>query len=527
MFNKSIAFLTGKDRTHYLVLFGFTLVYGCFLLPFVAHEGLSTFASDSPYYLLMARYLSPWHEPSPAIIAAWPPMQDLPPLFPFILAISGAAYSYTFAHILTALFLLLSIPLIFIFGRSMFADHWQALIVVLIFCLSPAAWLNSLGILSENLYLLLSLITLIMFDKADFSKKINLFLFGPLLALLILTRTIGVAMLAAFIILCIIRWRQRRIDRQYFVIPIFVALTVITLFQIHSATIPTQYIDQLGDLFAANSEDTRLPWQIKRQLTAFSDAWLAGLMYHRNEQTVIAQSLLMPVGLLSLCGLLIRIKQLQFDAIYILFYLLILFIWPHPNHSTRFLYPVLCILIMYAFYAISFFIKHIDRANTLLSLAMLLVLMTVLPTLSYTWHRYHIGKQWGYHQIAEFYNYPDVEQAKKSAAIRLAIFREIEHLGEITDPEAVIMYFEPAYIFLLANRISRKTAFKKNGGFYIKRYPDADYIYLTKLHPRPPRQEDINGLDAYPYISDWTQLLWSHYRPEDNEHIASFFKITH
>ena len=128
----------------------------------------------------MARYLSPWHEPSPAIIAAWPPMQDFPPFFPFLLAILGAAYNYTFAHILTALFLLLSIPLIFILGRGMFTSHWQALIVVLIFCLSPSAWLNSLGILSENLYLLLSLITLIMFDKADFSKKINLFIFGLL-----------------------------------------------------------------------------------------------------------------------------------------------------------------------------------------------------------------------------------------------------------------------------------------------------------------------------------------------------------
>ena len=521
MIHKPIALPATRDRTCHAILCVFTVVYGWVLLSFVAHDGLSTFASDSAYYLLMARYLSPWHEPSPAIIAAWPPMQDFPPFFPFLLAISGAAYNYTFAHILTALFLLLSIPLIFILGRGMFTTHWQALIVILIFCLSPSAWLNSLGILSENLYLLLSLITLIVFDKADFSKKINLFVFGVLMALLILTRTIGIAMSAAFIIICIIRWRQRTLAWQYFVIPVLVSFTLIILFQVHSATVPTQYIDQIRDLFATNVEDTQVTWQIKEQLTAFSDGWLAGMMYYWTDQTIVAQSLFLLVGLLSLCGLVIRVKQLQFDAIYILFYLLILLIWPHPIHSIRFLYPVLCILIMYAFYALYFFIKRVDHANALLSMAMLLVLIAVLPTLSYTWNRYQTGKQWGYHHIADFYRHPDLAKAKKVAAIRLATFWEIKRLGEITEPEAVIMYFEPAYIFLLADRTSRKTVFKKNGDFYIKRYPDADYIYVTKLHPRPLKKRDINGLDVYPYIADWTQLLWRHHEPEDNEHIAS------
>ena len=89
------------------------------------------------------------------------------------------------------------------------------------------------------------------------------------------------------------------------------------------------------------------------------------------------------------------------------------------------------------------------------------------------------------------------------------------------------MYFEPAYIFLLADRTGRKTVFKKNGDFYIKRYPDADYIYVTKLLPKTAQKKRYNdGLDVYPYIADWTQLLWNHHGTEDNEHIASFFKIT-
>ena len=251
------------------------------------------------------------------------------------------------------------------------------------------------------------------------------------------------------------------------------------------------------------------------------------MMYYWNDQTIVAQSLFLLVGLLSLCGLVVRIKQLQFDAIYILFYLFILLIWPHPTHSIRFIYPVLCILIMYAFYALYFFIKHVDRANALLSMAMLLVLIAVLPTLSYTWNRYQTGKPWGYHHIVDFYYIPDLAKAKRAAGILLAMFWEMKNLGEITEPDAVIMYFQPAHIFLLADRISRETIVKKNGDFYIKRYPDADYIYVTKFYQKPAEIREINDdLDVYPYIADWTQLLWRHHGTEDNEYIASFFKIT-
>ena len=515
---------------HYAALFVFVGVYAVFLIPFVAHDRLASFYNDSVNYLLMARYLSPWHEASPAIVAAWP-SQDFPPFFPFILAVLGAAYDYTLAHVLTALFLLLAIPLIFIFARSMFAANHQALLIVCIFCLSPSAWLNSMGILSEPLYLFLSLATLIFFDKADLSRKTNLFIFGLLLALLVLTRTIGVAMLAAFIVICIVKWRRGSLDGPYFVIPVFFSLAVLAAFWwAHGTVVPSQYIEIAG-LLGSETEKIRVSWDLKGQLAAFHGFWLGGLLYYWTDQTLPAQSIILLAGLFSLLGLCIRVGQGKLDAIYVLLYLLVLFLWPYPFHMGRFIYPILCLLIMYSFYSLYVCARRMElkRGGVAVSIAMVLVLTTVLPTLSYTWHRYQTGKESGYHQIKEFYDIHDLQQAAQLAARKLAIILEIERMRKTTAPDAVILSSQPAYIPLLADRIVREITFNRNpaGELYMEHDPEVDYIYLVISHPRNVHKgSDINSLYLRGYIPDQARLLWEHRSAENNELLSAFFKIS-
>ncbi len=522
-----------NDLLSYAALFVFAGIYAVFLIPFVAHDGLASFFSDSVNYLLMARYLSPWHEASPAIVAAWP-SQDFPPFFPFILAILGAAYDYTLAHVLTALFLLLAIPLIFIFARSMFAANHQALLIVFIFCLSPSAWLNSMGILSEPLYLFLSLATLIFFDKADLSRKTNLFIFGLLLALLVLTRTIGVAMLAAFIVICIVKWRRGSLDRLYFVIPVFFSLAVMAAsWWAHGTVVSPMYIDQIGSLLGSETEKIRVSWDLKEQLVAFHGFWLGGLLYYWTDQTLPAQSIILLAGLFSLLGLCIRVGQGKLDAIYVLLYLLVLFLWPHPFHMRRFIYPILCLLIMYSFYSLYVCARRMEskRGGVAVSIAMVLVFTTVLPTLSYTWHRYQTGKESGYHRIKEFYDIHDLQQAAQLAATKLAMSLEMERMKKTTAPDAVILSSQPVYIPLLADRSSRKEiTINRNpaGELYMEYDPEVDYIYLVILHPRRDLKEasDISSLYLRGYIPDQARLLWEHRFAENNEPLSAFFKIS-
>ncbi len=524
-----------NDLLSYAALFVFAGIYAAFLIPFVAHAGLVSFFSDSAHYLLMARYLSPWHEASPAVVAAWP-RQDFPPFFPFILAILGAAYDYTLAHVLTALFLLLSIPLIFIFARSMFAANHQALLIVFIFCLSPSAWLNSMGILSEPLYLFLSLATLIFFDKSDLSRKANLFIFGLLLALLVLTRTIGVAMLAAFIVICIVKWRRGSLDGPYFVIPVFFSLAVIAAsWWAHNTVVPSVYIDQIGGLLGSETEKIRVSWDLKEQLAAFHDNWLGGLLYYWTDQTLPAQSIILLAGLFSLLGLCIRVGQGKLNAIYVLLYLLVLFLWPYPEYIGRFIYPILCLLIMYSFYFLYVCTRRMElkRGGVAVSIAMVLVLTTVLPTLSYTWHRYQTGKESGYHQIKEFYDTYDLKQARQLAATKLAMSLEMERMRKTTAPDAVILSSHLIYIPLLADRIARdKITFNRDpaGELYMEHDPEVDYIYLFRSHPGRVHEDsdiiDVNGLYLRKYIPDQARLLWEHRSAENNELLSAFFKIS-
>ncbi len=513
-----------NDLLSYAALFVFVGMYAVFLIPFVAHDGLASFFSDSVNYLLMARYLSPWYEASPAVVATWS-SQDFPPFFPFILAFAGAAYDYTLAHMLTALFLLLAIPLVFIFARSMFAANHQALLIVCIFCLSPSAWLNSMGILSEPLYLFLSLATLIFFDKADLSRKPNLFIFGLLLALLVLTRTIGVAMLAAFIVICIVKWRRGSLDRPYFVIPVFFSLAVMAAsWWAHGTVVSPVYIDQIGSLLGSETEKIEVRWDLKEQLAAFHDNWLGGLLYYWTDQTLVAQSIMLLVGLLSLLGLCIRVGQGKLDAIYVLLYLLVLFVWPHPFHMGRFIYPILCLLITYSFYSLYVCARRMElkRGGAAVSIAMVLVLAIVLPTLSYTWHRYQTGKESGYHQIKEFYDIHDLKLAAQLAAINLSMILEMERMEKTTAPDAVILCFEPAYIVLLADRVGRQITIEKNsaGELYIQPARDADYVYLTKIDPW--LNEGVNGLNID--IRRPTNVLWVH-STDNNEPFSAFFEI--
>ncbi len=510
-----------NDLLSYAALFVFVGIYAAFLIPFVAHDGLSTFRNDSSYYLLMARYLSPWHEASPAVVAA-SSIQNFPPFFPFILAISGAAYDYTLAHVVTALFLLLSIPLIFILARGMFATNLQALLIVFIFCLSPSAWLNSMGILSENLYLFLSLGTLIFFDKADLSRKINLFIFGLLLALLVLTRTIGVAMLAAFILLCILKWRRRSLDWPYFVIPVFFSLTLIAAFW--GTAVPSHYITSIVNMFGLEAYKANIDWHTEFRLVGFQHGWLVGLLYYWSVQTVMAKSIIMFVGLFSLLGLCLRIAQGKLDAIYVFLYLLVLFIWPYTTHMGRFIYPVLCILLLYSFYALYTLVHRVElkRGDAAVSIAMVLALTAVLPTLSYTWNRYQAGKEAGYHRIKDFYHTYDLEQARESAAMPVTMFLDMAHMKKTTEPDAVIQYFKPSYIALLADRVGREITIEENsaGELYMQPARDVDYVYLTKIHPWI--NEEVNGLNID--IRRPTNVLWVH-STDNNEPFSAFFEI--
>ena len=506
-----------KQKKYFFCLFSIIslTIYTVIIIKFVSHDGLSTFASDSANYMLMGLYMSPWKEATAPIQALWQ-FQDFPPFFPFILAITGTVHNMYAAHILTTIFMTISLPLIYIFSRRCFASAWQAFWIVAIFALSPSTWLNNMGILSENLYIFISFLTICLFPKQRQSNIYFSVLMGLLFTLLILTRTIGISMLFAYSIVGFIMWQNKSLSIQKFITPIILTIfSIIFIKTFNPSSIPSQYLQQLIDLNISGQPDILL------------DTWFTAWQYYWADDLIIPHLLVLLIGILAGSGLIIRIKLLKLDAFYVLFYICILLVWPHPGQDIRFIYPIHALFIIYAFFFIHILFKEIFSKpdNKPIIVLLLISLSIIVPTLSYLWNRYQIGKENGYNHILEFYRFPDLEHARNLAATETTMFNDMKVINQMTNPEDKILHFTPVYIALLANRNSRSISYNytDENAYRVNNISDAEYVYISKLHPRKTGK-DFNGLDLKVYFSGKTKTLWTHYSSENGEIISIFLK---
>jgi hypothetical protein len=507
------------NKQKYLFCFISILIlslYTTIAIKFVWHDNLSTFASDSANYMLMGLYMSPWHEATPPIQALWQ-LQDFPPFFPFILAITGAVHDVNIAHVVTLLFLITSLPLIYIFSKKCLSSNWQALSVTSIFLLSPSTWLNILGILSENLYIFISLLIIVLFPNQNKSNIYYSLLLGLLISLLILTRTIGISMFLAYVIAGFAAWYNKSLSTDKFIAPIIVTI-LLNLFAkiLHHSSVPSQYIQQLSNI------------DISGQPKVLIDTWFASWQYYWVDDLIIPHLFVLLLGVLACIGLALRLRSLKLDAFYVLVYFSILLVWPHPGQALRFIYPVHALLIIYAFFSIHIMFKNLTpiKSEKPILIFLLISFSIIGPPLSYLWNRYQIGKENGYHHIHEFYRLPDIKHAKVVAAIQTTMFNDMKAIELNTNKDDTVLHFAPVYIALLANRHSKTLSFNyaDDDLYKINNINDAEYIYVSKLHPRRTGK-DINGLDLQVYFNGTTEPIWTHYSNENGEPASVFLKV--
>ena len=153
------------------------------------------------------------------------------------------------------------------------------------------------------------------------------------------------------------------------------------------------------------------------------------------------------------------------------------------------------------------------------------VLAVVLPPVSFSYNRYKAGVASGNNHIKEFYRLPALEKANQIATLHKFIINDIKSLKKITAKNDIVLYFEPAYIALLSNRFGKKITFIKKKNLYsIDNIDDADYVYLSKIHPRKT-SEGINGLNIYPYMKEQTELIRSRKLSDTDEPVSLFLKV--
>src|SRR5476649_2457974 len=125
---------------------------------------VASLGDDSLSYLTLARYLSPFS--SDPLTAPWAKYHShFPPLFPLMLVFTGGAQSLLAAHLAVAACALVALTLVYRYASLRLGGSGAGCLVALLFLLTPSAWVSIRSILSEPLYLSLTLAAIIYHDR--------------------------------------------------------------------------------------------------------------------------------------------------------------------------------------------------------------------------------------------------------------------------------------------------------------------------------------------------------------------------
>lgn len=295
-------------------------------------DGLGQLGRDGPRYMMMADHYSAFRRPDP-IYAEMALSSHLPPLYPMVLAWTGAADNLYRAHLVTNLFLLLALMAYSAWLLRLGARLEQAALLMLLFAALPGTLLTGLLVQSEYLYLFLSLLALALMARyRREARPEQLYAAALAVGAASLSRTIGVCLLPA-LLLCA-RYGTRRTGVLALLLAAFPALC---WHLVHRSSL--DYGNQLQAVYGDH------PWQVLlRQVGIELPALRRG--FSENLLNSPAPSLLADgLGLLCLAGTLARAARLEADAIYLCAYLAVLLIWPYPEEAQRFLWAVLPVLL--------------------------------------------------------------------------------------------------------------------------------------------------------------------------------------
>jgi hypothetical protein len=458
---------------------------------FVRQPGLGTFADDSVSYLVMAQMFTPWREVSAAVASVFAHEAFHPPLYPLLLAISGAAHDFPLAHSLSALLLAACLPVLYALGARWLGDRRAAAAAVLAIVLLPAIWIHARGILSEPLFCLLLFAMLWTID-APWGQRARLNALALLLAALVLTRTVGLPVALAYGAWAVcVRGTTPR-SRLAEAMPVLFALAAYAAWILARPAVPDTNaglaLDRLAVLRASAEPWSAFAAGVARQAMAMAEAWAGSLLLFWVEGQAARPALAGLVGMLALAGLAWRFVAGKADAWMVGAYLLVYLLWPFYDQMTRFLFPVLPVLVLYAFFVPAALFARLQRPRSHARAALVLALAVAslaAPGLAFMHQRF--GMREPYTGIIDWYRTPDLAAARARARVHLELAADMEAIRALSRPEEQVMWVAPAYIALLAGRRALPAPpahlpFREYRAAVERAAPDL--VFMSTFHPR-------------------------------------------
>src|SRR5260221_2105312 len=234
----------------------------------------------------------------------------------------------------------------------------------------PSLWMNTKGILSEPLFCLLLVATFWVLEKEAGSGAV--WKAALLMAALALTRTAALPMIAVYGLWALAQ-RGTAPKGSALRTRVVAATPAIAAFAAYGLWVllrPSQTEDDYARIVLERGQGffdgpggfwAALAASLLRQSNAIVEGWAGSLMLFWVEGQPLRFALACVVGLFWLAGVAVRLRRGRADGWMAAAYVATLMAWPFYDQMERFLFPILPVLILYAFLAAGEAMRAVSR----------------------------------------------------------------------------------------------------------------------------------------------------------------------
>jgi hypothetical protein len=386
-------------------------------------------ADDSLSYLVLAR----WFDGSvDTKLAPWLPYHThFPPLFPMLLAAVGGAHDFLRAHVAVAAFLAL-----------------------------PTAWLSAKGILSETLYMALTLGALLAHDRwiaRGTAAERGYVVFAILVALACSTRLAGVTLLGAFIVHEALasartrRWHPASLLPVVAVVAAMLAWTALRpggyVYQETGRQVLAMWLDRPGDA-------------LQHTLRTLPSGWLSSFHAEGDVAWGIRACTYFTAAV-AFAGTVRAAIANRLDAWYVLFTLVLIFLWLFGvENMRRLLYPIVPLMLLHAAELVAALVRRTRVAHASLAVVAICAapLAASVPATLLIADKardrgpFVEGSRYSAAEITDYYRVMNLSVARALAAKNAATLGGLEDVRTATPPGARVMWMRPEYVVILGER---------------------------------------------------------------------------
>jgi hypothetical protein len=423
---------------------------------------IASLGDDSVSYLTLARYLSPFS--SDPLVAPWAKYHShFPPLFPLVLAFTGGAQSLLAAHLMVGAWALAALCLVYRYAALRLESAFAGFGLAVIFLLTPSAWISIRSVLSEPMYLALSLGALLYHDRcldADADRRAWIVL-ALLLAAAYLTRVAGIALVAAYAVHLAVRAiARRKVPTPWALLPLALPMLLSALWL---ALRPHQEVDN----YRTTLSDIARVWLSRPGTAAISmQSLFSGWMASFTGDSGVGSSMRLAfgaVGFMGVAGALLGAWRNRLDSWYVLASLAMLFLWVFPeDNERRLLYPLIALLLVHAAEALAGACAYVNARRQvrrlLLLVAGVFVVAMTLPAsilvLRKSLDRAPLIEGFAYSaaSMTQYYTSVNLAAGHRDAAQHAAVLAGLESLDRVTPPGSRVMWMRPEYVAILGHR---------------------------------------------------------------------------